>query len=66
MMRFMHLKSHWSPEDAHTMLSLLDELRDAIWQAYGDDIMAHCRQEQSHSTDELDHSNASDDDIIPF
>ena len=25
MMRFMHLKSHWTPEDAHTAISLLDE-----------------------------------------
>ena len=66
MMRFMHLKSHWSPEDAHTILSLLDELRDAIWQAYGDDIMAYCRKEHLHSTDELDHSSTSGDDIIPF
>lgn len=66
MMRFMQLKFHWSPAEAHAMLSLLDELRDAIWQTYGEDIMAYCRQEHLHSTDELDHSSVSDDDVIPF
>lgn len=66
MMRFMHLKSHWSPEDAHSMLSLLDELRDAIWQAYGDEIIEHCRQQQSKPPDDIEYSFECDDDIVPF
>jgi len=66
MMRFMHLKTHWTPQDAHTMLTLLDELRDAIWEVYGNDIMAYCRQEHLQSIDEPDHSSTGGDDIIPF
>lgn len=44
-MRLSMLKTHWTPEEAHTVLTFLDELRDTLWQNYGDDIVEHARQE---------------------
>ena len=41
MMRFSTLKTHWTPDDAHAILSLLDELRDVLWATYVADIVEH-------------------------
>ena len=43
-MPLSYLKTHWTPEEAHTILIFLDELRDVIWQSYGDDIAKHARE----------------------
>ena len=62
-MKRMQLSAHWSPEEAHSMLTMFDELRDSIWNNYRDEIIEYCRQmslqEQTSSID-------IDDDIIPF
>lgn len=62
-MKLAYIKSHWSPGQAYDMLMLLDNLRDAIWQNYRDEIIEYCHQQQSK---ELDSSSEADDDIIPF
>jgi len=70
MMRFTHLKTHWTHEDAHAILSLLDELRDALWSTYGQDIIENQRQEFQHNgtlnEDEYQKNSSDDDDLIPF
>lgn len=75
MMRLTYLKTHWAPEDAHAILSLLDELRDVLWQTYGDEIIDHYQQqyaEKHHETSPEcgEHQLAlfapEQDDIIPF
>jgi hypothetical protein len=32
---------HWSADDAHLVISFLDELCDQLWAVYGDEIIAH-------------------------
>lgn len=75
MMRLSYLKTHWTPEDAHAILSLLDELRDVLWHTYGNDIIDHYQQqyaEKHHKTNPEcgEHQLAlfapEQDDIIPF
>ena len=44
MMKLSYLKTHWTPEEAHTILSFLDELRDTLWQTYGSEIIEHYQQ----------------------
>ena len=75
MMRLSYLTTHWTPEDAHAILSLLDELRDVLWRTYGNEIIDHYQQENAKkcSSDNLtcnEHQmelfTLETDDIIPF
>jgi len=63
MMKFMQFKSHWTPEEAHTLLTFLDDFRDTLWQNYGHEIIEYCRQQQIN---EHDFSVEFEDDVIPF
>ncbi|MGS2724914.1 hypothetical protein ACVBEJ_14330 [Porticoccus sp. GXU_MW_L64] len=69
-MKLTQLKTHYTPEEAHSVLSLLDELRDTLWNAYGPDIVEHYQQQhgQSPPCGPQDRSTLTDweDDIIPF
>ena len=62
-MKLAYLKSHWSPEEAYSMLMLLDELRDTIWNNYRDEIIELC-----HAQNTNERSPCTDivDDQIPF
>ena len=57
MMKLMQIKSHWTPDEAHSLLTWLDELREAIWQTYGQDIIDYHRQEQLQHNEVLENSN---------
>ena len=62
-MKMALLKTHYSPEEAYSVLMLLDELRDAIWNNYRHEIVEYCRQnteKDQHSFSEIN------DDRIPF
>lgn len=63
MMRLSMLKTHWTPEEAHTILIFLDELRDVICQNYGNDIVEHARQEYVRSRAEEEEADREDDAI---
>ena len=67
---FTSLKTHWTPEDAHAVLSLLDELRDALWSTYGHQIIRHYQQQQTDigrvSEEQLDLFHFIEDEIPPF
>ena len=66
MMRFLQLQTHWTPEDAHTMLTFLDELRDSLWQTYGSDIIDYCHQQHLEASEYGAEAFDFEDDIIPF
>lgn len=75
MMKLSYLKTHWTPEDAHAILSLLDELRDVLWHTYGDDITEHYQQYYAEKHPERNPECGEhqlvlfapeQDDIIPF
>lgn len=37
---FSHLPTHWNADEADTVIAFLDQLRDALWATYGDEIIA--------------------------
>jgi len=39
-MRVSRITTHLRPEDAYTIIEFLDQLREMLMQAYGDEIMA--------------------------
>ena len=53
-MRLSYLKTHWTLDEAHSMLTLLDELRELLWQTYGSDIIDYQKQAQKRSFVETD------------
>ena len=46
-MKLSQLKTHYSPEQAHCILSLLDQLRDTLWNTCGPGIVEHYQQQQT-------------------
>ncbi len=38
-MKRLKITTYWSAEEAEGIYQLLDELKDAIWQSYGEDIL---------------------------
>ena len=44
-MKYTQLKTHWQTEDAEMILAFLDDLRDLVWSAYGEQITDEHRRE---------------------
>lgn len=73
-MKFSQLKTHWTPDDAHAILSLLDELRDALWNTYGAEIieLQHKQQHKLMKNTDSDSKQLNwlddsiEDERIPF
>lgn len=63
MMKLSYLKTHWTPEEAHTILSFLDDVRDTLWRTYGSDMVDHDHQQHIEEQETL--SNFEDNNI-PF
>ena len=60
MMKTALLKTHYSPEEAYSLLMVLDALRESLWQNYREEIVHYC---QHNAIEEgLDFI----DDEIPF
>ena len=74
MMKLTQLSTHFTPEEAHCVLSFLDELRDTLWNTYGPEIVAQYQQQHGQSppdepTDNLGNNSTLidwEDDMIPF
>ena len=50
-MKILKITTHWTAEEADCVYGLLDLLKSAIWQAYGEDIVTMHRDianEQKH------------------
>jgi len=63
-MKILRITTHWSAEEAECIYQLLDELKEAIWQSYGEDIleMHKIRQLEKQASDGLEDFN----DETPF
>ena len=63
-MKILKITTHWSAEEAEGIYQLLDELKDAIWQSYGEDIL------EMHKTMQLEKQDGSEylgpNDELPF
>lgn len=43
-MKTLRITTHWTTEQAEDMFTLLDVLKTAIWQSYGEDIVTMHRE----------------------
>ena len=43
-MKTLRITTHWTTEQADDIYQLLDDLKSAIWQSYGDDIVTMHRE----------------------
>lgn len=48
-MKLTQLTTHWDAGEAYSVITCLDELRDALMAAYGDDISKMLKQASSRS-----------------
>lgn len=62
-MSVTRLTTHWSAEEAYTVIAFLDELRDQLWETYGDRINEMFLAEVKHRTDDRQCEIPFDDDI---
>ena len=47
-MRLTQLVTHWEPDEALAMIQLLDQLKELLWSAYGEEIVRQVYTEQQH------------------
>lgn len=63
-MKVTRLYTHWTPEEAHTIIEFLDRLRDQLCDIYGDQIVSLLREACiSRDIDERQAELEFDDDI---
>jgi len=43
-MKTLRITTHWSADQAEDIYTLLDDLKTAIWQSYGEDIVTMHRE----------------------
>ena len=65
-MKVTPLTTYWSPDEAATAIDLLDILREALWQTYGEQVTKMHREiHDEHISDDNQCKLAFDDDL-PF
>ncbi len=58
-MKTLRITTYWTTEQAEDIYMLLDDLKSAIWQSYGDDIVTMHREiafEQKKESEKREHS----------
>lgn len=63
-MKILRITTHWSAEEAESIYQLLDELKDAIWQSYGEDILKMHKTMQLEKQDGGEYRDPNDE--LPF
>ena len=53
-MRVSKITTYLRPEDAHTIVEFLDQLREMLMQTYGDEIMAMLQEASQHESGSSD------------
>ena len=43
-MKTLRITTHWTTEQAEDIYTLLDDLKSAVWQSYGEDIVTMHRE----------------------
>ncbi len=61
-MKVTKLTTYWDADDAYSIISFLDELRDQLWATYGDEIIER-QQALSQRLSENDRPTDSERDI---
>lgn len=53
-MKLSQLRTYWTADDAHLIISFLDELKDTLWATYGDEIIEQSQEEYGSNIDRDD------------
>ena len=64
--KVMRVNTWWSAEEACTMLSFLDELRDQLWHTHGDQITAYRLGEQDDQKNDQSQGRLDLEEHIDF
>ena len=65
-MRVTRVHTHWTAEEAHTVIEFLDVLRDQLWHSYGDTVVDMLRQASANNAQHDDQVTPEFDDDIDF
>ena len=65
-MKITRLQNHWSTAEAWTVIEMLDRLRDALWDDYGDQVTQMMWDELANENDNKLQQEIDFNDEIPF
>lgn len=68
-MRLSYLRTYLSPDEADTIMTFLDELKDVLWASYGADIIEGRQRLEQHKKvghDSSDDESDGFDEMTPF
>ena len=65
-MKITRVHTHWTAEEAHTVIEFLDVLRDQLWHSYGDSVVDMLRQASVNKPCHDDHVTFEFDDDLNF
>lgn len=65
-MKITRLHTHWSAEEAHTVIGFLDVLRDQLWEMYGDTVIDMLHEASAEKAWHEAQVNLEFDDEINF
>ena len=60
-MKILKITTYWSAEEADCIYQLLDELKEAVWAAYGEEILQMYQEMRDEKAEKQD--NDFNDDI---
>lgn len=65
-MRLTQLPIHWEADEALAMIQLLDQLKELLWSAYGEQIIRQEYANQQHRKIDEEQLALEFEDPIPF
>ena len=65
-MKITRVHTHWTAEEAHTVIEFLDVLRDQLWHNFGDSIVGMLRQGSANNAQHERQVTFEFDDDINF
>lgn len=63
-MKTLRITTHWTTEQAEDMFTLLDDLKTAIWQSYGEDSVKMHREIEFEQKKDGDNSEFKDEPLF--
>lgn len=66
-MKTLRITTHWTTEEAEDVFILLDDLKSAIWQSYGEEIVTLHREiafEQKKESEKGEYSEFNDEPLF--
>ena len=64
--KITRVTTHWTADEADTVVAFLDELRDMLWESYGDQITEMRRAALVTAETDADQTAPMFDDTIDF